>query len=60
MDSEPCNYKQQPILDKDFNRKSDLRQVSNSKGKYLLNNYFSFIRDPNLLREKWLILNIGD
>lgn len=52
MDSEPCNYKQQPILDKDFNRKSDLRQVSNSKGKYLLNNYFSFIRDPNLLREK--------
>ena len=56
----PCNSKQQPIFNEDFDEEIDLVLVSKEKEKYPLNNYFSFIWNPNLVREKWLILSVGD
>ena len=59
-DREPCNSKQKPILDEDFDDETDLNLVSKQKEKFLLNNYFSFIWDPHFAGGKWLILSIGD
>ena len=56
----PCNSKQQPIFNEDFDEEIDLVLVSKEKEKYPLNNYFSFIWNPNLVWEKWLILSVGD